>query len=55
MKTRPNPTNSTIADDKATGKIADDDIAGFTFSSATELITTEAGGTDSFTIQLTSK
>ncbi len=50
-----NSTNASIADNKAIGKITNDDIAGFTISSANGLVTTEAGGTDSFSIQLTSQ
>ncbi len=50
-----NPTNASIADNQATGTITDNDIVGFTISPATGLITTEAGGTASFKIQLTSQ
>lgn len=50
-----NPTNASIADNKAIGTITDNDIAGFTISPATGLITTEAGGTANFNIKLTSQ
>ncbi|MBH8572965.1 DUF4347 domain-containing protein [Nostocaceae cyanobacterium CENA369] len=50
-----NPTNASIADNKATGTITDDDTAGFTISAANGLVTTEAGGTANFNIQLTSQ
>ncbi|MEH1850294.1 MAG: Calx-beta domain-containing protein [Nostoc sp.] len=50
-----NPTNATIADNKAIGTITDNDTAGFTISPANGLITTEAGGTANFYIQLTSQ
>ncbi|MEH1938901.1 MAG: FG-GAP-like repeat-containing protein [Nostoc sp.] len=50
-----NPTNSSIADNKAIGTITDNDTAGFTISAAKGLVTTEAGGTANFTIQLTSQ
>ncbi|MEH2051545.1 beta strand repeat-containing protein [Nostoc sp.] len=50
-----NPTNATIADNKAIGTITDNDTAGFTISPANGLITTEAGGTANFNIQLTSQ
>ncbi|MEA5604254.1 beta strand repeat-containing protein [Nostoc sp. UHCC 0252] len=50
-----NPTNATIADNKAIGTITDDDKAGFTISPANGLITNEAGGTADFNIQLTTQ
>ncbi|MBG1267437.1 beta strand repeat-containing protein [Nostoc sp. WHI] len=50
-----NPTNASIADNQAIGTITDNDIAGFTISPATGLITTEAGGTANFNIKLTSQ
>ncbi|MEH1771542.1 beta strand repeat-containing protein [Nostoc sp.] len=50
-----NPTNASIADNQAIATITDNDTAGFTISPATALITTEAGGTASFSIQLTSQ
>ncbi|MGF1938683.1 MAG: beta strand repeat-containing protein [Nostoc sp. ChiQUE02] len=50
-----NPSNASIADNKATGTITNDDIAGFSISPITGLVTTEAGGTASFNIQLTSQ
>lgn len=50
-----NPTNASIADNKASGTITDNDVAGFTISPATGLITTEAGGTANFNIKLTSQ
>ncbi|MEH2067451.1 MAG: DUF4347 domain-containing protein [Nostoc sp.] len=50
-----NPTNATIADNQANGTITDDDIAGFTISPTTALVTSEAGGSANFSIQLTSQ
>ncbi|ACC79090.1 beta strand repeat-containing protein [Nostoc punctiforme] len=50
-----NPTNASIADNQAIGTITDNDIVGFNISPATGLITTEAGGTANFNIQLTSQ
>ncbi|QMS87191.1 DUF4347 domain-containing protein [Nostoc edaphicum CCNP1411] len=50
-----NPTNASISDNQASGKITNDDTAGFSISATNGLITTEAGGTDSFNIQLTSQ
>ncbi|MEH1968785.1 beta strand repeat-containing protein [Nostoc sp.] len=50
-----NPSNASILDNKATGTITNDDIAGFSISPITGLVTTEAGGTASFNIQLTSQ
>jgi hypothetical protein len=50
-----NPTNASIIDDKAIGKITNDDTAGFSISPAIGLVTTEAGGTANFNIQLTSQ
>ncbi|MFS0514382.1 DUF4347 domain-containing protein [Nostoc sp. UIC 10607] len=50
-----NPTNASINDNQALGKITNDDTAGFSISATKGLITTEAGGTDSFNIQLTSQ
>jgi Calx-beta domain/FG-GAP-like repeat/RTX calcium-binding nonapeptide repeat (4 copies) len=50
-----NPTNASIADNKATGTITNDDTAGFSISPSNGLVTTEAGGTASFTIQLDSQ
>ncbi|MEH2023374.1 beta strand repeat-containing protein [Nostoc sp.] len=50
-----NPTNASITDNQANGTITDNDIAGFTISPTTGLITTETGGTDSFSIRLTSQ
>ncbi|MDZ8078187.1 MAG: DUF4347 domain-containing protein [Nostoc sp. DcaGUA01] len=50
-----NPTNASIADNQATGTITDNDTAGFTISPAVGLVTTEAGGTANFNIQLTSQ
>ncbi|MDF5707990.1 MAG: DUF4347 domain-containing protein [Nostoc sp. S4] len=50
-----NPTNATIADNQANGTITDDDIAGFSISPTTALVTSEAGGSANFSIQLTSQ
>ncbi|BAY79401.1 Na-Ca exchanger/integrin-beta4 (plasmid) [Nostoc linckia NIES-25] len=50
-----NPTNATISDNQANGNIADNDTAGFTISATNGLVTTEAGGTANFSIQLTSQ
>jgi Calx-beta domain/FG-GAP-like repeat/RTX calcium-binding nonapeptide repeat (4 copies) len=50
-----NATNATIADNKAIGTITDNDTADITISAATGLVTTEAGGTATFNIQLTSQ
>ncbi|MFN6485085.1 MULTISPECIES: beta strand repeat-containing protein [unclassified Nostoc] len=50
-----NPTNASIGDNQAIGTITDNDTVGFTISPATGIITTEAGGTASFGIQLTSQ
>ncbi|WP_251955889.1 DUF4347 domain-containing protein [Nostoc commune] len=50
-----NPTNASIGDNQAIGTITDNDTAGFTISPLTGLITTEAGGTANFSIQLTSQ
>jgi hypothetical protein len=50
-----NPTNASIADNQATGTITDNDTAGITISPANALITTEAGGTANFSIQLDSQ
>ncbi|MBX9258963.1 DUF4347 domain-containing protein [Desmonostoc muscorum CCALA 125] len=47
-----NPTNATIADNQGIGTISDNDIAGITISPTTALVTTEAGGTANFSIQL---
>ncbi|MFN6540466.1 MAG: FG-GAP-like repeat-containing protein [Nostoc sp. EkiNYC01] len=47
-----NPTNATIADNQAIGTITNDDTAGITISPITALVTTEAGGTANFSIQL---
>ncbi|MFN6447417.1 MAG: FG-GAP-like repeat-containing protein [Nostoc sp. DedSLP05] len=50
-----NPTNATIVDNQANGTITDDDTAGFTISPVNALVTTEAGGSANFTIQLNSQ
>ncbi|MGJ5633573.1 DUF4347 domain-containing protein [Nostoc sp. CALU 1950] len=50
-----NPTNATISDSQAIGTIFDNDIAGVTISPTTGLVTTEAGGTANFSIQLDSQ
>ncbi|MBG1243184.1 beta strand repeat-containing protein [Nostoc sp. NZL] len=50
-----NPSNATIIDNQANGNITDDDTAGFTISPATGLVTTEAGGTANFSIQIDSQ
>ncbi|MDZ8109037.1 MAG: FG-GAP-like repeat-containing protein [Nostoc sp. DedQUE12a] len=50
-----NPTNATIADNQGIGTITDDDTAGITISPANALVTTEAGGTANFSIQLDSQ
>ncbi|QMS87192.1 DUF4347 domain-containing protein [Nostoc edaphicum CCNP1411] len=50
-----NPTNATISDSQAIGTISDNDIAGVTISPTTGLVTTEAGGTANFSIQLDSQ
>ncbi len=50
-----NPTNATISDNQAVGKITNDDTAGFSITPATALVTTEAGGTADFSIQLDSQ
>ncbi|MBD2682122.1 MULTISPECIES: DUF4347 domain-containing protein [Nostoc] len=50
-----NPTNATIADNQGIGTITDDDTAGITISPTNALVTTEAGGTANFSIQLTSQ
>ncbi|MBD2515327.1 DUF4347 domain-containing protein [Nostoc sp. FACHB-973] len=50
-----NPTNASIADNQASGTITDNDIAGITISATTGLVTTEAGGTANFSIQLDSQ
>ncbi|MBX9258962.1 DUF4347 domain-containing protein [Desmonostoc muscorum CCALA 125] len=50
-----NPTNASFSDNQASGKITNDDTAGLNISATKGLITTEAGGTDSFNIQLTSQ
>ncbi|MFO0907349.1 MAG: Calx-beta domain-containing protein [Isosphaeraceae bacterium] len=42
------------ADDVAVVNV-DDDVAGYTFSRTSGLVTTEAGGTDTFTVRLTSQ
>ncbi|MFN6517770.1 MAG: FG-GAP-like repeat-containing protein [Nostoc sp. CreGUA01] len=47
-----NPTNASISDNQAVGKITNDDTAGITISPITALVTTEAGGTADFSIQL---
>lgn len=48
-------SNASISNAQGTATIFDNDKAGFTVSPATGLITTEAGGTASFNIQLTSQ
>ncbi|MFW9261148.1 FG-GAP-like repeat-containing protein [Nostoc sp. CALU 546] len=50
-----NPTNATISDSQATGTISDNDTAGVTISPINGLVTTEAGGTANFSIQLDSQ
>jgi len=50
-----NPTNATIADLQANGTITDNDTPGITISPVNALVTTEAGGTANFTIQLDSQ
>ncbi len=50
-----NPTNATISDNQASGNITDNDSAGITISPANGLVTTEAGGTANFNIQLDSQ
>ncbi len=47
-----NPTNASISDNQALGKITNDDTAGITISPITALVTTEAGDTADFSIQL---
>ncbi|RCJ15226.1 hypothetical protein A6S26_07810 [Nostoc sp. ATCC 43529] len=50
-----NPTNATIADNQGIGTISNDDTVGITISPANALVTTEAGGTANFSIQLDSQ
>ena len=50
-----NPQGATIADGTGAGTITDDDTAGITVNPTSGLTTTEAGGTDTFTVVLNSK
>ena len=49
------PTNATISDGRGGGTITDDDTAGITVEPTSGLTTTEAGGTDDFTVVLDSR
>jgi hypothetical protein len=50
-----NPANATIADGQGVGTITDDDTAGITVNPTSGLVTTEAGGTATFTVVLNSQ
>src|SRR5207248_2595572 len=49
------PTNATIADGQGLGSVLNNDTAGITVNPTSGLVTTEAGGTASFTVILNSQ